>query len=44
MAIFRLVPTETKETLVANLVNFAYDLYSYTFLRQVRMLAVEYSC
>lgn len=27
--------TETKEKVVANLANFAYDPYNYTFLRQV---------
>lgn len=29
------VSTETKERIVANLANFAYDPYNYTFLRQV---------
>lgn len=27
---------ETKEKIAANLANFAYDPYNYTFLRQVR--------
>ena len=30
-----LASTETKEKVVANLANFAYDLYNYTFLYQV---------
>lgn len=30
------VVTETKERIAANLANFAYDPYNYTFLRQVR--------
>lgn len=30
-----LEPTETKERLVANLANFSYDPYNYSFLRQV---------
>lgn len=30
-----LIITETKEKIVANLANFAYDPYNYTFLRQV---------
>lgn len=31
-----LAVTETKERIAANLANFAYDPYNYTFLRQVR--------
>ncbi|GMN28024.1 hypothetical protein TIFTF001_044187 [Ficus carica] len=35
---------ETKERLVANLANFAYDLYSYTFLRQLNVLELFVDC
>ncbi|WMV23646.1 hypothetical protein MTR67_017031 [Solanum verrucosum] len=33
---------ETKEKIVANLANFAYDPYNFTFLRQVKKLPNEY--
>ena len=38
------VVAETKERIAANLANFAYDPYNYTYLRQVRtpMYAVIY--
>ncbi|XP_050235853.1 uncharacterized protein LOC126685902 [Mercurialis annua] len=35
---------ETKERLVANLANFAYDPYNYTFLRQLNVLELFLDC
>ncbi|KAJ7960043.1 Armadillo repeat-containing protein 7 [Quillaja saponaria] len=35
---------ETKEKIVANLANFAYDPYNYTFLRQLNVLELFLDC
>ncbi|XP_077215290.1 ARM repeat superfamily protein [Tasmannia lanceolata] len=35
---------ESKERLVANLANFAYDPYNYTFLRQLNVLELFLDC
>ncbi|CAK9143452.1 unnamed protein product [Ilex paraguariensis] len=39
-----LVITESKERIVANLANFAYDPYNYTFLRQLNVLELFLDC
>ncbi|XP_048231951.1 armadillo repeat-containing protein 7 isoform X2 [Ricinus communis] len=36
--------TETKERIVANLANFAYDPYNYVFLRQLNVLELFLDC
>ncbi|OIT05403.1 PREDICTED: armadillo repeat-containing protein 7 [Nicotiana attenuata] len=35
---------ETKEKIVANLANFAYDPYNYTFLRQLNVIELFLDC
>ncbi|VVB01625.1 unnamed protein product [Arabis nemorensis] len=42
--IYCLAPVETKERIVANLANFAYDPYNYTILRQLNVLELFIDC